>query len=233
MFSVTVGIDIAKLKFDVAVLQNDKYKHKTFSNNPQGFQLFIDWLMVLLTFVSQDNLLICMESTGSYSFPLAEFLTAHQFNVSVVNPARVHALAKTQLSRTKTDKADAKLIARYALLFQPAVWTPPPQEIRVLHALIHRAEQLQELLQMERNRLEVADESIKTSLNQIIQTLESELKSVRTQIKTLILTSPHLKNRYELLTSIPGIAEISAAYLLVFLSEHHHFSNAKQVVAFV
>jgi len=42
------------------------------------------------------------------------------YPVSVVNPAKINAFAKSELSRAKTDKADAKLIARYASITQPA-----------------------------------------------------------------------------------------------------------------
>ncbi|MBU2742326.1 IS110 family transposase, partial [Acidithiobacillus albertensis] len=40
-----VGIDVAKAKFDVALLKpNGKYRSKVFSNNSEGFRQFLDWL---------------------------------------------------------------------------------------------------------------------------------------------------------------------------------------------
>ncbi|MGH8476107.1 MAG: IS110 family transposase [Methylococcales bacterium] len=56
--------------------------------------------------------LICLEATGSYSLPLADFLVAQDYSVRLVNPAKIHAFAKSELSRAKTDKADAKLALR-------------------------------------------------------------------------------------------------------------------------
>jgi len=90
-----------------------------------------------------------MEATGSYSGPLADYLANHGFNVSLVNPAKIHAFAKSELSRAKTDKADAKLIARYAFMMQPPLWMPPPTNIRELQALVRRVEHLLEMIQME------------------------------------------------------------------------------------
>ena len=55
------------------------------------------------------------------------------------------AFAKSGLSRTKTDKADAKLIACFALAMRPPAWVPPPPEIRELQALLRRIESLQEM----------------------------------------------------------------------------------------
>lgn len=146
MFQVVVGIDIAKRKFDVVRLQNNKPEHKSFSNTPEGFAALVVWLA---TFDSIKPL-ICMESTGAYSIPLAEYLADAGFPVSVVNPAKIKAFAQSELVRAKTDKTDAKLIARYALEKQPPLWTPPPPDIRTLQALLRRVEHLLEMQQRQK-----------------------------------------------------------------------------------
>lgn len=66
-----------------------------------------------------------MEATGSYGEALATYLFDQGVRVSVINPARIHAFANTELSRSKTDRGDAKLIARFALLHQPEAGSPP------------------------------------------------------------------------------------------------------------
>jgi len=229
MYKIVIGVDIAKLKFDVASLNNGKYKHKVFTNNEQGYQQFINWLLLLF---ADDKLLICMEATGAYSLPLAEFMVNQGYAVSMVNPAKIKAFARSELSRTKTDKADAKLIARYALTMQPPLWTPPPQNIRVLQALTRRVEHLLEMIQMERNRLETATPTIVDSITAVLATLEAELKATRKAISDHIDNDPDLKQRHDLLITIPNIADASIPHLLTTLSEHHGFTSAKQVVAF-
>jgi len=229
MFQITVGVDIAKKKFDVALLMESKYKHKLFTNDEAGFEAFIVWL---LTFNLLSRPLICMEATGAYSQPLADLLVAKGYPISVVNPAKVKAFAQSELSRAKTDKADAKLIARYALSMQPGLWTPPPPAIRRLQALTRRIEHLLEIQQMERNRLDTADESITASINSLLKTVEDEIKTIRLAINDLINDNPDLDNRRKLLESIPGIGSSTIAHLLIALSSHQGFTNAKQVVAF-
>ena len=114
-----VGVDISKSKFDAALLNAEgKYKHKKFANTPEGFAAFVAWL---LTF-GDDKPLIGMEATGAYSIPVVDFLVSEGYTVSVINPAKVHAFAKTELSRAKTDKADAKLIARFKKEKNPPPW---------------------------------------------------------------------------------------------------------------
>lgn len=65
---------------------------------------------------------------------LTSFLFEASFVVSMVNPADVRAFAGAGLSRTKTDKADAELIARFCLAQQPQAWQPPAPELRELQA---------------------------------------------------------------------------------------------------
>ena len=137
-----VGIDLAKRKFDVALLNADgKYRSKVskvFPNTPQGFDLLYDWL-------SEHDALeahLCMETTGAYGRDLARFLAYHKLWVSVVNPAQIHAFGKTELTRAKTDKADARLIARYCKTHNPAQWIPPADEVEILQALVQRLDDL-------------------------------------------------------------------------------------------
>jgi transposase len=228
-FLITIGVDIAKLKFDVACLVAGKYKHKTFTNDAPGHAALSTWLAA---HCGDAKPLICMEATGSYSLPLADFLACQGHAVSLVNPAKIHAFAKSELSRAKTDKADAKLIARYAFTMNPPLWTPPPANIRELQALVRRVEHLLGMIRMERNRQDTANAAIAHSIGTVLATLDAELQATRQAIRDHINNHPDLKQRGDLLATIPGIGDASIAHLLVALSQHHAFINAKQVVAF-
>lgn len=222
-----IGIDIAKLKFDVARLCEGKYKHAKFSNNSQGYADFIAWLSQF----GDTEVRICMEATGAYSLPLAEFLVDQGYFVSVINPAQIHAFGKSELSRAKTDKADAKLIARYGLQARLEAWIPLPANLRHLQALTRRLEHLLEMQRMEQNRLETADATIVPSIQAVLTTLNAELKATRQSIQDHIDNDPDLQQRRDLLETIPGIGPATIAYLLVALSPHHGYTHAKQVVA--
>ena len=224
----TVGADISKATFDAAHLgAAGKYKHKKFANTPEGFAAFLAWLLAL----GCGRPLVCMEATGAYSIPLAEFLAGQGWPVSVVNPARIHAFAGTEMSRAKTDKADAKLIARFAQEKRPALWTPPPPAIRELQALLRRVEDLLEMRQMGQNRLDTADAAVADSIKGILALLDRELEATRERVRQRIDDDPDLRRRRDLLESIPGVGAASAAHLLVALSEHYGFASAKQAAA--
>ncbi|MBB5884739.1 IS110 family transposase, partial [Xanthomonas sp. F1] len=150
--SAVIGIDVAKRSFDVAIeLANGKHRTKAkLSNDAKGFQALQAWLQTH----AQPNSWIAMEATGTYHEALAEYLHACRYRVCVLNPAQTAAYARSQLNRVKTDRSDAKLIASYALRHREQLrrWQPDPPALKQLKALVRRRQDLQQMLQMERNR---------------------------------------------------------------------------------
>ena len=227
--NITLGIDISKKTFDVALLRNKKIKHKKFSNNLKGFSLLLEWLK------SNDSLNAhsCMEATGVYGEALAEFLFNNNIFISVVNPARVKGFAQGELLRTKTDKADAGLIARFCFAMAPRAWKPQPKEIRLLRDLVRRLEALNIMRQQEFNRLEAASVVIKKQLLRHIKFLEKETTAIKNLIKGHIDSHPDLKNKKRLLTSIPGIGDATVHVVLSEFSNIESFKNAKALADFI
>ena len=105
-----LGIDIAKLKFNVCLINTGgKRKHKVFPNITTGCAQLVDWLARQ----GVASVPACLEATGTYGEALALFLHQAGHRVSVVDPAASKACAGSRLSRTKTDRVDAELIARF------------------------------------------------------------------------------------------------------------------------
>ncbi|WP_237654505.1 IS110 family transposase [Xanthomonas graminis] len=154
LMSPVVGIDVAKRSFDLAIdLANGKYRTKAkLPNDPKGFQILQTWLQ---THAQADSWIV-MEATGTYHEALAEFVYGLGYRVCVLNPAQMALYARSQLTRVKTDRSDAKLIAsygqRHAAQLRP--WQPDPPALKRLKALVRRRDDLLQMLQMERNRLE-------------------------------------------------------------------------------
>ena len=127
-----VGIDVSKRKCDAALLLAGKLEHKTIANTPAGFEQLVDWLASRHV----DSGHVCLESTNIYGEALGTYLHERGFVVSIVNPARIKGFAQSELIRTKTDKADAGLIARFCAAMKPAASRPDPLEIQALRALV-------------------------------------------------------------------------------------------------
>ena len=167
-----VGIDIAKDKFDVALLADNKFKHKVFKNKQEGFVSFSVWLKRQ----HSQSFYFCMEASGVYGEDLALFLYKEGYTISIVNPARIKGFSQSELSRTKTDKTDAKLIARFCQAMQPKAWTPPLPEVRELQAIARRIEALQNMRTQEVNRLHVATPIVASSIKEHIEYLPKNCK---------------------------------------------------------
>lgn len=224
-----LGIDISKAKFDVALIQgNAKIKSKVFNNNPEGFAELKEWLNIQ----SVTNLHSCMEATSTYGNALARFLVEAGYKVSIVNPSRPKAFGKSELSRTKTDRADAKVIARFCAALKPAPWTPPPLEIEQLQALVHRLDSLTTMQQQEQNRIATADPILVEAITAHIDFLKEQIEMTKKLIRQHFEQHPHLKSQRDLLTSIPGIAELTATVLLAEIRDISAFDTADQLAAF-
>ncbi len=223
-----LGIDIAKLKFDVALIVKDKFKSKVFPNTPEGFVSLSQWL----TLHGVSQLHACMEATGIYWEALAEYLADAGHRVSVVNPAQIAAYGKSILQRGKTDIQDAHLIARFCERERPTVWQPEPLEQRQLLLLARQLQHVNDCLYAERNRIQTAATVVQVSIQFIIDCLEQESKQLEKRIQDHIDQNPTLKRNQQLLDSIPGVGEKTAPWLLAYLGDGQRFNRGKQAAAF-
>lgn len=226
-----LGIDMAKASFHVCLLTpTGQRKNKRGDNTPAGHQELLGWLQRQ----GVAQLHACLEATGTYAEALATFLHAHGWCVSLVNPAIIAHYAQSRLSRTKTDKVDAGLIAEYCQREKPAGWEPLPAEVKTLQSLVRRLDALEEMRQMEQNRLLAGDHAapVLASLQGHLAYLDHEIQATRLQIGQPIDGHPTLKQASDLLLSIPGIGEKTIAWLLGELGMMSQFRTARQVVAF-
>lgn len=209
---------------------NGKAKHKIFQNTRHGFEQLLAWI----DSHQVNSLHACLEATGTYGESLALFLFEAGLTVSVANPAAVRAFASAGLSRTKTDKVDTELIARFCLAQQPAVWSPPAPELRELQALVRRLDALIEMRVAEENRFSsgVSTAAVRHSLEQHIAYLIEEIKQTEELIREHINHHPDLKEQSDLLDSIPGIGETTAALLLAEIVHLKQYTSARQVAAY-
>lgn len=224
-----LGIDIAKKKFDVALFSAGKYKNKTFSNDPVGFQELNAWLAQR----GAGELHACMEATGTLWEALATYLAEAGHVVSVVNPARVKAFGESELSRTKNDKADAKLIARFCDAMKPSPWQPAPVEVRTLQALGRRRDALIAMRTQELNRETSTDAAVNASVQSVLAFLNAEIEHITQQIKDHIDNHPNLKQKRDLLKSIPGVGDVAAEAVLSEFSGFDKFEKVQQAIAYM
>jgi transposase len=233
------GIDVSKQKVDCAWLRDRdarRFKTRRFDNTPAGFAALLDWALSQSQAPAKD-LFFTLEATGVYHEALAYALHAAGARVAVVNPAHVKAYANSAGRRSKTDKADSRVLALYGAHQQPRPWQPEPAPVRELKALLARLEALEKDIQREQNRLEKARVSVVSteviaSIHNVLLHLQAEKKRLLTLIETHIDQHPTLKADRDLLASIPGIGPVMAQRMMVMLRSRD-FQSASQAGAYV
>lgn len=223
-----LGIDVAKTKFDVALMREGKLKFKTFANTPAGFTALQGWLQGL----DVPQVHACLEATGTYGEALSEWLYDEGHRVSVLNPAQARDFARSLLTRNKTDTVDAAVLARLGTALNPPLWTPPPAEERTLRALLRRLAAMEEIRQQEHNRLLVAAPEVQPSIQHHLAYLQAEIAALRQRIGDHIDQHPDLKRKQALLVTIPGIGPAVSQNLLSWGSRIEAFASARQLAAF-
>ncbi len=230
MDEFVMGLDVAKHTLDAISLFNGRPEYLQVVNQPEGFRQLQVW--VENHGYRQGK--VCLEATGQYGFAAAKYLYTCGFKVSVVNPARIKAYAASRLQRSKTDKVDAKLIAEFCQKENPPTWSPPRPAQTELKGLVHYLDDLMGQKRQEKNRTEfgMSVELVANILNEHITFLDEKIKSIRKAIRHLIQQDPQFKHDFQLLMSIPGVGELTAARLLAEIPDIRAFKTAHQLTAY-
>jgi len=222
MAETFVGVDVSKAKLDI-FMNGETWQ---VNNDLSG----ISELIVRLK--AEPPSLIVLESSGGYeSFALGE-LYAAGLPVARVNPGRVREFAKSIGQLAKTDKLDARILARYAELVRPALARLPDEEEQQLAALVNRRRQLVEMCVAEQNRLGTAPKKLRPGIRTHIDWLKAEIHRIESEMDDFIQQSPLWSEKDALLKSVPGVGDVTARTLLSELPELGELDR-KEIAALV
>jgi transposase len=209
--SIYVGIDVSKGRLDVAVGEQGEFWNV--ANDEKGIAKLAERMKEV-----QPELIV-LESTGGLELPVMAELYASQMPVALVNPGRVREFAKSIGLLAKTDKLDARLLARFAEAVRPMLTHLPDEQEQRLMALVTRRRQLIEMLVAEQNRLNTVRHSMRANLEEHITWLRQALADLDQEIQDFIQQSPLWKDKGDLLQSVPGVGPVTACTLLAELPE--------------
>jgi transposase len=217
-FEATVfcGIDVSAATLAVAVIEHDQPpQQRQFANRASGHKALIAWLGKRKSLVR-----VSLEATGIYSLDLALALDgAPDIEAAVLNPKLVNRFAQT-LRRSKTDAADAIVLAEYSRRMPFTGWRPPSLSALRLRAVGRHIAALVVAHTREQNRLHAAQGSTATprcvveDLKRSLRLLERRIAKMRREAMVLVRSDAEMEQRFKLLTGIPGIAAISAVQIL-------------------
>ena len=213
---VFCGIDVSAVTLAVAVqLEDKRFEERLFDNTASGHKALIRWLHKL-----KSRARVSLEATGNYSLDLALALDgADGIEVAVLNPKMVHRFAQT-LRRTKTDSADAQVLAEYSARMPFVPWCAPGLSGLELRAISRYIQSLVVEHARQNNRLHAAESSTSTprcvvnDIKRSMASLKLRIVRLRGEALELVRSDEAMQERFELLIGMPGIAAISALALL-------------------
>jgi len=225
-YKETYGVDISKDVFDV---YGSTLGHNQYRNDESGFKKFLRSL--------PEGSLVVMEATGYYHYRLAQFLYKNAVVVSVVNPLSIKRFIQMKLAKVKTDKSDSRAICEYALINEVPLYNALTdvqseclQLFRLLDSYLKQRTATKNKIHGE-EALGVPSKFVYRSLVRNKKQLDKEIQAIESKIQSLVKMDQ--QEQLTLLTSIPGIGQKTALFLIVVTDGFSKFENASQLCSYV
>ncbi len=209
---VFVGIDVSKDWLDIAILPSADHSRVPYDRLHVG--------SLVKRMIKLCPVRIVLEATGGYEVLVAAALSDAALPVCVINPRQGRDFAKATGELAKTDRVDAHMLALFGRSLRPSLRPVPDAQTRQLREIMNRRGQILEMLLAEKNRLQRTESKIvKASLRSHIRYLERQLDKTETALADEIDASPTWQAQVNLLTSVPGVGQLTAANLTLLLPE--------------
>jgi transposase len=215
LYNNFIGIDIGKFNFVVAVHANKITKE--YENSTLGIKSFLKDYKSLL-----PNALCVLETTGGHEIKLLTTLCDKNFAVHRANTRKVKNFIRSFGNKAKTDVLDAKALALYGYERKDtlAKFTPVTAKKSELYALSQRRHDLKQMIIAEKNRYQApGSEHVKESCKYLLEILAKEVRDIDEKINTLVDDDAVLKDKKQVLKTIPGIGDVIANELLILMPE--------------
>ncbi|QIP05285.1 transposase [Bradyrhizobium symbiodeficiens] len=176
--------------------------------------------------------LVVFEATGTYDLKLREALGQAGVHFARINPARARDFARASGQLAKTDPIDARMLAAFGRVMQPAVEQAAANPARnALAGLAKRRDQLVLMRAQEKNRRSEADDrAMAGRISRLIEVLDGEIAEIEADIKALTKAEPEIADDARLMRSVPGVGPVACMQLIAKMPELGRV-GAKQIAA--
>ena len=235
-----IGIDVSKKELQVALVAGKDSRVKVtasrkFQNNEAGFKELLNWSSVK---VCDPDCLYVMEATGTYHENLTDFLYAHSVPVCVELPNKIMHFGKSLNLKTKTDKVDATLIAKYGLERRPSLWRPMTENFSEMRSVSRLLMSLKKDRARYKNRLSAlsstsrSPEAVLTKVSELIDQMDSMVKELEDKLLELAGQTPEFMERVGKIAKVKGVRELTIIAVLCETNGFRMMRNVRQVVSY-
>ena len=224
-----IGIDISKKTVHIVALKGNEnakknFKYDTVPNNIEDVVAYFSE-----NFNVENVGCIVMEATGGYEKKVANTLAKMGYYVSIINPRRSHNWMDALGKNPKTDKSDAQMLAAIAQQYNGKEeilrrYQPPTENQEKLKQYVDRFKQLTDDSVTYQNRITHAQDVDKNdptieSMKEMLELIEKQKKEFLKKIRELIASDADLKEKDEILQSVPGVGIGTSAMLMAYMPE--------------
>jgi transposase len=216
----TIGIDISKEALDCHA--HPAGIDRQFPNTAKGHKALIAW-------AGQWELeRIAYEATGTYHRAL-EIALGH-LPCSKLNPERARRFAQATGTLAKTDRIDARLLARMAATLQPPARPARTPQQNQLAELVNARDGARDGLVRDRTALKNREKTLAVTLlkrqcRQRLEQIARHIEALDAEIATVIKADEKLARRHNILTSIAGLGTLTASQLVATMPELGSLEN--------
>ena len=235
-----LGVDMGKESYHAALtVDGSNFCDREVKNSSVSIKQYFQGLMTAFRF-KPHQLIVCMEHTGIYCYPLLDYLTKQGIKIYVEPAIRIKQ--SQGLQRGKNDKIDSRRIAKFVYKNhgELRLWSPKREIIQRLKALLV----VRERLLKAKNQLEIpikeSTDFIQTSIisqaarncKSSIQAIKKDIKKVDQEIAGIVKQDPAVSRQMKVATSVTGIGPIIAANMIVTTNEFKDICQHKKYACY-
>jgi transposase len=218
------GIDVSKDCLDVVVLPEGWFF--SVSNDTAGWAELVARLRPLAVCA------IGLEPSGGYERGIIRALLAAGLSVRRINPNKLRQFARARGVLAKNDRLDARLIAEYVAIMPTRVVQRNDAVERLAEIVTMRRQLCDEHVAVENQAAHLEDAMLRRLSKRRQMRLEADIRLLDKRLAEMVAANVALAQRYELLTSMPGVGPVLAFTLIALLPELGKMSR-KQIAALV
>jgi transposase len=218
---LVLGVDVASAHLDISIHGTQRVQR--IDNDAKAIR---QWLRSV-----PAGSLLGLESTGAYHREFAQLAHAHGVVVFVLNPRDIKRYAQGLGQRGKTDRLDARVIARFVQREheQLRAWQPLTQQQERLDELLRQRALIQKQRTALKQSLTHRSEVVR-SVADLLQTMKTTLEELEQLIARAVRELPQGEAALRSVTSIPGVGLLTGAALLRLFTRAEN-ASADAIVA--
>lgn len=216
-----IGVDASKSTPDCCL--HNRGEEEVFDNTLAGIGTMAAWALGTGG-VGKERLLFVFEHTGLYTHQLIQYLGGNGYLFHVVPGLEIKR--SLGIARGKQDRVDAKRIALYGYRVreEAKIYKMPGEPLEGMRRLMsmrrklvaQRAGHIATLGEQKRILGQGMQKVLLRVQQELIAALDVQISSIEKELDRIIGEDPGLKDLYRLLTSIKGIGEVTARFLIVY-----------------